>query len=51
VLCSPLVRPYFKRLLDKVLPNLTVLSYNELDPKTEIQASGSVSVDDEDKAL
>jgi flagellar biosynthesis protein FlhA len=47
VLCSPLVRPYFKRLLDKVLPNLTVLSYNELDPKTEIQASGSVSVEDE----
>jgi flagellar biosynthesis protein FlhA len=51
VLCSPMVRPYFKRLLDKVLPNLTVLSYNELDPKTEIQSSGSVSVEDEDKAV
>jgi flagellar biosynthesis protein FlhA len=51
VLCSPMVRPYFKRLLDKVLPNLTVLSYNELDPKTEIQSAGTVSVDDEDKAL
>jgi flagellar biosynthesis protein FlhA len=46
VLCSPLVRPYFKRLLDKVLPNLTVLSYNELDPKVEIQSAGSVKVDE-----
>ena len=48
VLCSPLVRPYFKRLLDKVLPNLTVLSYNELDPKVEIQSAGSVRTGDED---
>jgi flagellar biosynthesis protein FlhA len=46
VLCSPLVRPYFKRLLDKVLPNLTVVSYNELDPKAEIQSGGSVRVDE-----
>ena len=47
VLCSPLVRPYFKRLLDKVLPNLTVISYNELDPKVEIQSAGSIMVGDE----
>ncbi|HXB98481.1 MAG TPA: flagellar biosynthesis protein FlhA, partial [bacterium] len=46
VLCSPLVRPYFKRLLDKVLPNLTVVSYNELDPKAEIQSGGSVRVEE-----
>jgi flagellar biosynthesis protein FlhA len=48
VLCSPSVRPYFKRLLDKVLPNLTVLSYNELDPKTSIESAGTVSLGDED---
>ncbi len=40
VLCSPAVRPYFKRLLDKVLPNLTVVSYNELDPKAEHRVGG-----------
>jgi flagellar biosynthesis protein FlhA len=48
VLCSPTVRPYFKKLLDKVLPNLTVLSYNELDPKTNIESAGTVSLGDED---
>jgi flagellar biosynthesis protein FlhA len=47
VLCSPAVRLYFKRLIEKLLPNLTVLSYNELDPKTEIQSSGAVVVNDE----
>jgi flagellar biosynthesis protein FlhA len=50
VLCSPMVRPYFKRLLDKVLPNLTVISYNELDPKVEIQSAGSVKTGDEEQA-
>jgi flagellar biosynthesis protein FlhA len=50
VLCSPMVRPYFKKLLDKVLPNLTVISYNELDPKVEIQSVGSVKTGDEEKA-
>ncbi len=42
VLCSPVVRLPFKRLMDKVLPNLSVISYNELDPKVEIQSSGTV---------
>ncbi len=46
VLCSPAVRPYFKRLVEKLLPNLAVISYNELDPKTEIQTSGMVSIDE-----
>jgi flagellar biosynthesis protein FlhA len=51
VLCSPMLRLYFKRLVEKLLPNLTVLSYNELDPKTEIQAAGSVAVNDENTAV
>ncbi|MES2200806.1 MAG: FHIPEP family type III secretion protein, partial [candidate division FCPU426 bacterium] len=51
ILCSPAVRLYFKRLIEKLLPNLTVLSYNELDPKTEIQSSGAVTVGDENTAV
>ena len=47
VLCSPTVRLYFKRLIEKLLPNLIVLSYNELDPKTEIQSTGIVSINNE----
>jgi flagellar biosynthesis protein FlhA len=46
VLCSPLLRLYFKRLVEKLIPNLTVLSYNELDPKAEIQSAGSVVLDE-----
>ena len=45
------VRMYFKRLVEKLLPNLTVLSYNELDPKTEIQSSGTLTVSDENPAV
>ncbi len=51
VLCSPLVRGVFKRLIEKVLPTLNVISYNELDPKTEVQSSGTVSIIDENPAI
>ncbi|HOJ09607.1 MAG TPA: flagellar biosynthesis protein FlhA [Clostridiales bacterium] len=44
VLASPIVRLYFKRLTEHVLPGLIVLSYNELDPKMEIQSIGMVSI-------
>ena len=51
VICSPAVRRHFKRLVEKVLPNLVVLSYNELDPKTEIQPAGVVNAGHADKAV
>lgn len=44
VLCSPLVRFYFKRLTERAFPALTVISYNELEPDTEINALGMVAV-------
>jgi len=44
VLASPVVRLYFKRLTEHVLPGLIVLSYNELDPSMEIQSVGMVSI-------
>lgn len=44
VLASPLVRLYFKRLTESVVPGLVVLSYNELDPGLEIQSVGMVSI-------
>ena len=43
VVASPGVRLYFKRLTEQVLPELIVLSYNELDPNIEIQSVGMVS--------
>ncbi|MGI5839561.1 MAG: FHIPEP family type III secretion protein [bacterium] len=44
VLCSPLVRFYFKRLTERAFPSLVVVSYNELEPETEINALGMVAV-------
>lgn len=44
VLASPVVRLYFKKLADQVVPGLVVLSYNELDPNLEIQSIGVISI-------
>ncbi|MHB8064722.1 MAG: FHIPEP family type III secretion protein, partial [Ruminiclostridium sp.] len=44
VLASPVVRLYFKRLTENILPGLVVLSYNEIDPGIEVQSVGTVSV-------
>ncbi len=44
ILTSPIVRIYFKRLVEQIAPDLIVLSYNELDPTAEIQSIGMVSV-------
>lgn len=43
-LTSPAVRPYVKRLTERNLPKLIVLSYNELDPSLEIEAVGMVNL-------
>lgn len=43
VLTSPVVRIYFKRLTEQIMPDLVVLSYNELDSKVEVQSLGVVS--------
>jgi flagellar biosynthesis protein FlhA len=42
VLCSPAVRPYFKKLIERFIPHLTVLSFGELLPRTEIQSAGTI---------
>lgn len=44
VICSPQSRPIFRRLTEQMYPNLVVLSYAELSPKTEIEQLGSVNV-------
>ncbi|WP_425060873.1 Flagellar biosynthesis protein FlhA [Sporomusa carbonis] len=42
VLTSPGARLYFRKLTERVAPNLAVLSYAELEAKTEVQALGMV---------
>jgi flagellar biosynthesis protein FlhA len=42
VICAPLVRINLKRLTERQLPQLIVLSYNELVPGIQVQAVGMV---------
>ena len=46
VLCSPLIRLHFKRLADRFIPDLVVLSYNEIVNNIQIHSIGTVVVDD-----
>ncbi|SFE38704.1 flagellar biosynthesis protein FlhA [Alteribacillus iranensis] len=43
LLCSPAVRMYIRQLVERVFPQLPILSYNELDPTIEIQSVGVVN--------
>ena len=42
VLTSPIVRIYLKKMLDQFNPNITVLSFSEIDPNVQIQALANV---------
>lgn len=42
VLCSPVIRQHFKRLTEKFIPNLIVISHNELSPDANIRSLGTV---------
>jgi len=42
VLCSPLIRMHVKQLIDRFIPNVTVLSHNELTPSVNIRSFGTV---------
>ncbi|MCL2874096.1 MAG: flagellar biosynthesis protein FlhA [Defluviitaleaceae bacterium] len=44
ILTSPIVRTYFKKLVEQVAPDLVVLSYNEINPNIEVQSVGMVSL-------
>lgn len=47
VLCSPAVRLALRRLTERVLPSLPILSYNEIAPDASVQAVGMVTWDHE----
>lgn len=44
VLTSPMVRLHFKKLTEQIIPDLVVLSYNELEQNVEIFSDGVVSM-------
>ena len=44
VLTSPVVRIYFKKLIDQFYPNVTVVSFSEIDNNIQIQALGNIAL-------
>lgn len=48
VICVATVRPYFYRLIRTSFPNISVLSFTELPPETEIEFIGKVEITDAD---
>ncbi|WP_298036599.1 flagellar biosynthesis protein FlhA [uncultured Desulfuromonas sp.] len=44
LLCPPTIRPHVKRLTERFLPNLAVLSHNEIAPHLKIRSLGMVSL-------
>lgn len=44
LLTSPAIRMYIRQFLERYFPDLTVLSYNELEPEIEIQSVGVVNL-------
>ncbi|WP_066173069.1 flagellar biosynthesis protein FlhA [Bacillus marinisedimentorum] len=45
ILSSPAVRMYVKQLIERHMPQVPVLSYNELEPSIEVQSAGVVSME------
>lgn len=44
ILTSPIVRIYFKKLVDQFYPDTVVLSFNEIDTNIQIQALGNITI-------
>jgi flagellar biosynthesis protein FlhA len=46
VVCSSQVRGHFKKLVDRFIPNITVLSYDEILSNIEIKSMGTLELND-----
>jgi flagellar biosynthesis protein FlhA len=51
VLCSSRIRLALRRLLERRLPNVTVLSFAELTPQTAVEAVGNIEVNVGNEAI
>ncbi len=46
VLCSPMIRPHLKKLVERFLPTVSVISSNEVAPQVKLQLMETVKVAD-----
>jgi len=44
IICAPLVRRHFRRLMERFMPHVMVLSHNELTTQTKLQSLGTVEI-------
>lgn len=44
ILTSPMTRMYLRQLIERIMPDIPVLSYNELEPHVEVQSVGVVNI-------
>lgn len=44
IITSPIVRVYFKKLIDQFFPRIYVLSFNEVDTDVQLHALGNISI-------
>ena len=51
VLCSSRIRLAFRRLLERRLPNVVVLSFAEVTPQTAVESAGNIEVNVGNEAL
>ena len=45
MVCSPIVRMYFKKLTEDYYKDLIVVSFNEIESDVELRSIGMVSLD------
>lgn len=48
VLCSPIVRRHLRRLVERFIPNVLILSHNELSTDMKVQSVGIIELGHED---
>ncbi|MGZ0049738.1 flagellar biosynthesis protein FlhA [Brevibacillus gelatini] len=44
ILASPAIRMYLRQLVERMMPDVPVLSYSELEPNVEVQSVGMVNI-------
>jgi len=44
IICSPTIRRHFRRLMERFMPHVMVLSHNELTAQTQLQSLGTIEL-------
>jgi len=44
IICSPAIRRHFRRLMERFMPQVMVLSHNELTSQTKLQSLGTIEI-------